>query len=156
MSSCRFLFQLWKKVPTRPEIVILSSILSITTVSAAKLKQENVHFCQPSFNPLIKPEVIQDIRSCTYLRLIFLLNFRVKIVFGTLNRTLWNFVDYPKRKALDSSRTFWNLLDQYYFCILEIVYEHWFSVSNFISEKYDDDNGGSIEEKNDRMVFRSR
>ena len=128
MSSCRFLFQLWKKVPTRPEIVILSSILSITTVSAAKLKQENVHFCQPSFNPLIKQEVIQDIRSCTYLRLIFLLNFRVKIVFGTLNRTLWNFVDYPKRKALDSSRTFWNLLDQYYFCILEMVYELWFSV----------------------------
>ena len=111
MSSCRFLFQLWKKVPTRPEIVILSSILSITTVSAAKLKQENAHFCQPSFNPLIKPEVIQDIRSCTYLRLIFLLNFRVKIVFGTLNRTLWNFVDCPKRKALDSSRTFWNLLE---------------------------------------------
>ena len=128
MSNRRFLFQLWKKVPTRPEIVILSSILSITTVSAAKLKQENAHFCQPSFNPLIKPEVIQDIRSCTYLRLIFFIKFSCKNSFGTLNRTLWNFVDCPKRKALDSSRTFWNLLDQYYFCILEMVYELWFSV----------------------------
>ena len=93
MSSRRFLFQLWKKAPTRPEIVILSSILSITTVFAAKLKQESANFCQPSFNPLLKPEVIRES--------IF---FKVIVVFGALNKTFWNFMD------CSGSGTFWTIL----------------------------------------------
>ena len=84
MSSCRFLFQLWKKVPTRPEIVILSSILSITTVSAAKLKQENVHFCQPSFNPLIK----QEVHNPRYTKL-YLLEINIFIKFSCKD-SFWN------------------------------------------------------------------
>ena len=146
MSGRRFLYQLWKKAPTRPEIVILSSILSITTVSGSsaklKLQEDRPVFCQPSFNPLFKSEVIviRDLRSWLPLTLcLYMYHFYVMLAFGALSI------------FLDRSETFWTILEPSR-TILFLHFQNGFNVSNFISEKYDD-NGGSTKEKNDRVVF---
>ena len=61
--------------------------------------------------------------------------FYVMVAFGALSI------------FLDRSETFWTILEPSR-TILFLYFQNGFYVSNFISEKYDD-NGGSTKEKND-------